>query len=45
MNDEFESLQKNSTWKLVELRKRPLKCKWIYKKEGISIVEPARFKA
>jgi hypothetical protein len=48
MNDEFESLQKNSTWKLVELLagKKPLKCKWIYKKkEGISGVEPARFKA
>jgi hypothetical protein len=29
MNDEFESLQKNSTWKLVELPKgeKPLKCK------------------
>jgi hypothetical protein len=48
MNDEFESLQKNSTWKLVELPegKKPLKCKWIYnKKEDISGVEPARFKA
>jgi hypothetical protein len=48
MNDEFESLQKNGTWKLVELPegKKPLKCKWIYeKKEGISGVEPARFKA
>jgi hypothetical protein len=47
MNDEFESLQKNATWKLVELPdgKKPLKCKWIYKKEGISGVEPARFKA
>jgi hypothetical protein len=48
MNDEFESFQKNSTWKLVELPvgKKPLKCKWIYKKkEGISGVEPARFKA
>lgn len=48
MNDEFESLQKNSTWKLVELPagKKPLKCKWIYKKkECISGVEPARFKA
>jgi hypothetical protein len=29
MNDEFESLQKNATWKLVELSegKKPLKCK------------------
>jgi hypothetical protein len=48
MNDEFESLQKNSTCKLVELLegKKPLKCKWIYKKkEGISGVELARFKA
>ena len=48
MNDEFESLQKNATWKLVELPKgkKPLNCKWIYKKnEGISGVEPARFKA
>jgi hypothetical protein len=48
MNDEFESLQKNATWKLVKLPdgKKPLKCKWIYKKkEGISGVEPARFKA
>jgi hypothetical protein len=47
MNEEFESLQKNSTWKLVELPegKKPIKCKWIYKKEGISGVEPARFKA
>lgn len=25
--------------------KKPLKCKWIYKKECISRVEPARFKA
>jgi hypothetical protein len=48
MNDEFETLQKNSTWKLVELfaGKKHLKCKWIYKKkEGISEVEPARFKS
>jgi hypothetical protein len=48
MNDEFESLQKNSTWELVELLagKKRLKCKWIYtKKEGISGVEPTRFKA
>jgi hypothetical protein len=48
MNDEFEGIQKNSTWKLVELPagKKPLKCKWIYKKkEGISGVEPRRFKA
>jgi hypothetical protein len=48
MNDEFGSLQKNSTWELVELLagKKRLKCKWIYtKKEGISGVEPARFKA
>jgi hypothetical protein len=48
MNDEFESLQNNSTWKLFELPegKKPLKCKWIYKKkEGISGVEPTRFKA
>jgi hypothetical protein len=47
MNDEFESLQKNATWKLVELPegKKPLKCKWIYKKkEDISGVEHARFK-
>jgi hypothetical protein len=48
MNDEFESLQRNSTWDLVELPagKRPLKCKWIYKKkDGISGVEPTRWKA
>jgi hypothetical protein len=44
MNNEFESLQKNSTWKLVKLPegKKLLMCKWIYKKkEGISGVEPA----
>jgi hypothetical protein len=47
MNDEFESLQRNSTWDLVELPagKRPLKCKWIYKKDDISGVEPTRWKA
>jgi hypothetical protein len=48
MNDEFESLQRNSTWDLVELPegKRPLKCKWIYKKkDGIFGVEPTRWKA
>jgi hypothetical protein len=43
MNDEFESLKKNATSKLVELPegKNPLKCKWIYKKnEGISVSHP-----
>jgi hypothetical protein len=48
MNDKFESLLKNPTWKLVKLpaSKKTLKCKWIYKKkEGISGVEPTIFKA
>ena len=42
----FESLQKNSRWDLVELPagKRPLKCKWIYnKKDGIYGIEPTRW--
>jgi hypothetical protein len=35
MNYEFESLQKNSTWKLVEfpIGKKPLNCKWIIRRK------------
>lgn len=48
MNEEIQSLHKNSTWDLVELPKdkTPLTCKWIYKhKDGIPGVEQARHKA
>lgn len=48
MNEEIESLHKNGTWVLTELPKgkRPLKCKWIYKKkDGIPGVEDPRCKA
>ena len=48
MNEEIESLHKNGTWVLTELPKgkRPLKCKWVYKKkDGIPEVEDPRCKA
>lgn len=48
MNEEIESLHKNGTWALTELPKgkRPLKCKWVYKKkDGIPGVEDPRCKA
>jgi len=48
MNEEIESLNKNGTWALTELPKgkRPLRCKWIYKKkDGIPGVEDPRCKA
>jgi len=48
MNEEIESLHKNDTWALTELPKgkRPLKCKWIYKKkDDIFGVEDPRCKA
>ena len=48
MNEEIQSLYKNNTWTLTELPKdkRPLTCKWIYKKkDGIPGVENARCKA
>ena len=33
MNEEFESIIRNHTWELVELRKgkTPIGCKWLYK--------------
>ena len=46
MQDEMESLQKNSTWELVELpkEKKPVRCKCIFKrKEGLSPTEPTRY--
>ena len=48
MNEEIESLHKNGTWALTELPegKRPLRCKWIYKKkDSIPGVENPRCKA
>lgn len=48
VNEEMESLQKNGTWKLVDLPKgkRTVSCKWIFKrKEGIPGVEAPRYKA
>nr|KYP53356.1 Retrovirus-related Pol polyprotein from transposon TNT 1-94 [Cajanus cajan] len=48
MNEEIESLHKNNTWNLTKLPKgkRPLRCKWIYKKkDGIPGVEDPRCKA
>ncbi|WVZ83833.1 hypothetical protein U9M48_030931 [Paspalum notatum var. saurae] len=47
MNEEIGSLHKNNTWVLTELPDgmKLLKCKWIYKKEGIYDVEPVRWKA
>ena len=48
MNEEIESLHKNNTWSLTKLPKgkRPLRCKWIYKKkDGIPGVEDPRCKA
>ena len=42
------NIQKNFIWDFVELHEgeRPLKCKWIYKKDdGISAVKPARWKS
>ena len=48
MSEEFESLQKNQTWVLVErnLNKKVVSCKWIFKrKQGAIENEPIRFKA
>uniref|UniRef100_J3KXJ5 Uncharacterized protein n=1 Tax=Oryza brachyantha TaxID=4533 RepID=J3KXJ5_ORYBR len=48
MHDEMESLEKNQTWKLVELpkEKKHIRCKWIFKrKEGISRTDEVRYKA
>ena len=46
MQEEMESLRKNSTWDLVELpsNKKHIHCKWVYKhKEGIPGVEEPRY--
>ena len=48
MQEEMQSLQQNSTWRLTKLPlgKRAIKCKWIFKKkEGIPGVEDMRYKA
>jgi hypothetical protein len=48
MQEEMQSLDKNSTWDVVRLpkHKKVVRCKWIFKrKEGLSPKEPARFKA
>jgi hypothetical protein len=48
MQEELQSLDKNSTWDVVRLpkHKKVVRCKWIFKrKEGLSPKEPARFKA
>ncbi|XP_040385310.1 glutathione S-transferase-like [Oryza brachyantha] len=40
MHDEMESLEKNHTWKLVELpkEKKPIRCKWIFKRKEERVV-------
>ena len=48
MTEEFESLQKNQTWVLVERKpnQKVVSCKWIFKwKQGATENEPIRFKA
>lgn len=48
MNEEVNSLEKNSTWKLVPTPKnqRAIVSKWIFKrKDGIPSVEKPRYKA
>ena len=48
MQEEMQSLEKNSTWDVVRLpkHKKAVRCKWIFKrKEGLSPSEPPRFKA
>ena len=48
MNEEMQFLAKNNTWDLVQLPRsvKPVGCKCVFKKkEGISGVEPVRFKA
>jgi hypothetical protein len=48
MQEEMQSLDKNSTWDVVHLpkHKKVVRCKWIFKrKEDLSPKEPARFNA
>ena len=48
MQNEMESLHRNGTWDLVPVpnRKRPVKCKWVYKlKEPVNPDEKPRYKA
>jgi hypothetical protein len=48
MQEEMQSLDKNSTWDVVRFskEKKVVRCKWIFKrKEGLSPKEPVRFKA
>ena len=48
MVEEMESLQKNHTWKLVQLPegKKAIGCKWVYKrKQAVSEKEEEKFKA
>ncbi|KAJ0482376.1 putative RNA-directed DNA polymerase [Helianthus annuus] len=48
MHNEMESLHRNGTWDLVPIpkRKRPVKCKWVYKlKEPVNPTEKPRYKA
>ena len=47
MQEEMESLQKNGTYKLVELPKgkRPLKCKWVFKLKKDGNGKLVRYKA
>ena len=47
MQEEMESLQKNGTYKLVELPKgkRPLKCKWVFKLKKDGDGKLVRYKA
>ena len=47
MQEEMQSLEKNSTWDVVRLpkHKKVIRCKWIFKrKEGLSPSEPPKFK-
>jgi hypothetical protein len=48
MQEEMQSLDKNSTWDVVRFpkEKKVVRCKWIFKrKKGLSPKEPVRFKA
>jgi len=48
MDEEMQSLEKNSTWEVVPLpkQKKIISCKWIFKrKEGLSPSEPPKYKA
>ena len=46
MKEEYNSLQKNDTWELVDLplERNLVKCKWVYKTKFVADVLPFKYK-